>query len=1011
MLSQDSTALKPLKSISVFILILLIAALQLPVTALAVSPDARKITVLELENLERRPLEGVLNTLENNGFDAITVREDVFRRQDSIDAPLVVPMSRNIDAATLATLKAFVDAGGRLVLIPPDSYPNISTNKLFQLIGVSVTGTTFTPEPLSLHWGGKDIPAEPANRLPAGSNILTIVPGSGVRILATWGSDYPAVVSTDKGTVLNWPWGRELTAAVNIEALKSVLPIGQTVQLPNTAPKTTSSQSAAAKRRAEVARLAKLSTVPVDKNAVNKPAKPVTPISPLVNPNPPLVPIPGAPSPIPVATATPNPFNGTSTTSTGLAPQTSPFNASSVTSSTTTQTPRSTSNGSVPKSGKLPAGTEEDEVLRNILGQTPSGQTGTPQPGGQSVASTTGATKRPYSFLDVDPASLAPEFDYGVYSSGMRTLDEYKARTRDALETSRQLGMNFPQQQVEALLNQSDESKRQFEQLYLNGQTQAGLDAYDKARKLSLQAVALTTASPKVEGRAIWLDRGTIIGAGSEPEVKKLMQRLSQAGINIVYFETVNAGFPIYPSKLTRQNPMVNGWDPLKAAIEEGHRLGMEVHAWVWCFAVGNRRHNELIGQGQDYPGPVLTDDGLMSEALRNRGGGLEVDSKQMEYWLSPASPKGRTFLLDLYKEIVSNYNVDGVNLDYIRYPFQSSGRRMGYEQAGRDGFYRSTGLSLDDMDDYKMRLWIAWKTYQVTSFVQQVSETLRAVKPDIKISADVFPMKRESRIVAIQQDWETWIDNGWIDVLNPMSYTSDPDKLQSIFDYVRRSPQKHVVIYPGIALKSLDAGELVVQLEALRQKGSMGATLFAGAQLDAEKAGMLGTGPYKDHTTVPPHRDVVKSLQLILSDYGQKFGRLQSNGSLTAVSPPLVQAIQTSLSQLGSTLTGVTLGVNTGASQVTRLQEAQKQLKALKASSNTWTAQERFIHPYRAQYFEKNMLLLDNLLGYLIDRSNVYLPATAETAVAPSTDASGTPGYTLAPSTSTDPDSAFEAP
>jgi uncharacterized lipoprotein YddW (UPF0748 family) len=662
----------------------------------------------------------------------------------------------------------------------------------------------------------------------------------------------------------------------------------------------------------------------------------------------------------------------------------------------------------VPSEEKRPAepvktAVGEDEVLNNILG-VPQEE----QPAQAAPASPPVERKKPFSFLDPEASSvLAPEFDYGVYSMSMRILEDYKKRILDALEAARELSLNIPLAQVDELLKEADAHKKNFGDLYLNNQTQAGLDEYAQARKRLLQALALTTTSPRVEGRAIWLDRGTIIKAGSPIGMKMLMQRLHQAGINVVYFEALNAGFPMYQSSLLRPNPMVEGWDPLQAAVEEGHRLGMEVHAWVWVFAVGNRRHNDLIGKPDAYAGPILEDLGLMSEALRGRDGSLNTDSRQKEFWLSPASPKGREFLLSVYREILTRYPVDGLHLDYIRYPFQASGTRMGFEAVSKERFTQSTGMSLDNPDDYTLRMWIAWKTHQVSSFVQQVSEMARSVRPELKISAAVFPMKREARIVAIQQDWETWVDNGWIDVLNPMSYTSDPKKLQAIYEQVCRSPQKHVLVYPGISLKYLDGGSLVSHLEALRKKGSMGSTLFAGAYLDGEKIDILGRGPFKESNSLPPHRNVVQSIKLLMADYEQKMVHLQANGSLD---PQRASDLRSMLLQLSAALDALQGGVDAN-----KLQQIQQAFQVLQASTQSWAAEQKAAYPSCAAYFDALSSQISSLVGYLVDQSTPPTTAEAFSAFKKPAQASVQPkpvsAATIAPSKPLDTTEPMEPP
>lgn len=601
------------------------------------------------------------------------------------------------------------------------------------------------------------------------------------------------------------------------------------------------------------------------------------------------------------------------------------------------------------------------------------------------------AVQKHFSFLDADAASvLAPEFDYGVYSLSLRILDDYRRRVNNAREEARQLALEIPAeitQKVDTMLMEAQTHKKRFENLYLGNQTQEGLNEFGQSKRLLLKALALYSQSPKVEGRAIWLDRSTIIDAGNPEGVKKLMQKLHRAGINIVYFETLNAGFPIYPSKLLKNNPLVKNWDPLASAVQEGHRLGMEVHAWVWVFAVGNRRHNPLVGMPDTYPGPILSDAGLMSEALRNRDGGLSVDTRQNEFWLSPASPKARDFLLSVYKEIVSNYDVDGIHLDYIRYPFQTGGTRMGFDPVSRERFTQSTGRSLDTLDDYTSRLWVAWKTYQVSSFVQAVSENLRRIKPDLKISAAVFPMRRDARIVAIQQDWETWINNGWIDMLSPMSYSTDPERVQSLFEFVQTSPQKRPLIYPGVALNRIDGAQLVFQLEGLREKGSLGSTLFAGAHLDADKLEALANGPFKHHATLPPHRDTLRSLQALMTEYQQTFDRLASLPKANQLSIETQQAapIREALKTFTETLTAIGPVKTVSEIPPFKLQAAQQQFKILQDTTHSWLQGDQANHALRAQYFENKLTLLSELLGYLADKNaSVLTGASGSAAFSP---------------------------
>lgn len=598
---------------------------------------------------------------------------------------------------------------------------------------------------------------------------------------------------------------------------------------------------------------------------------------------------------------------------------------------------------------------------------------------GEDIVDESEASK--FSFLDQEPATATYipgyGFDYRSYPEKMAYLSKRILRMRDALESSLNLDIAINKSEVASLVKSAEVEKTKFEYYSLSNDLYKAGRAYGNAVEKLNRASLRTSISPTVEGRAIWLDRGSIVDAETPARLKKAIRRIHDAGINVVYFETVNAGFPIYPSKIARQNPLTEDWDPLQVAIEEGHRLGMEIHAWVWVFAVGNRRHNPIIGKSLDWPGPILDDAGMMSEAMRSSTGGLLPGGSQHEFWLSPASPKARKFLLDLYSEIVSNYDVDGLQLDYIRYPFQKPSVQMGYEPISRQRYYSAFGGKIEDPDamgEFRQRSWIAWKTYLVNSFVKETAETLKKIKPDLKLSAAVFPMARSSRIVAIHQDWETWIENGWIDTLSPMSYTTSPSKLMRTFNYVNRATKKHTMVYPGIAIHKIDAPDLLTQLDSVRSQGAMGSTLFAMAHLDENKARVLEDGPYKEKNVVSPHQQPVKAMHSLLNDYRTKFNKLHEGDTPLNIPAELNTQMTATLNsihqQLGSYHPAVVVGQPPPLPSKAFVTGIENDLKQLRAQNKQWIDLEYKKHPYRLDYFSQLLIRMERVLSYIKDRS-----------------------------------------
>ncbi|MGB3296066.1 MAG: family 10 glycosylhydrolase [Phormidesmis sp.] len=364
----------------------------------------------------------------------------------------------------------------------------------------------------------------------------------------------------------------------------------------------------------------------------------------------------------------------------------------------------------------------------------------------------------------------------------------------------------------------------------------------------SVQIAGSTNAQPEV--RAIWLDRGTIVSAGSPEGLAKVFERFKAAGINTVFVETVNAGYPIYPSSVApEQNPLIRNWDPLQAAVDLGKTYEMEIHAWVWLFAVGNQPHNSLVGKSASYPGPIISH--RPDWAGYDNHGNLLIPG-QTKFFLDPANPEVRQYLFDLLSEIAYRYDVDGIQFDYVRYPFQdlSANRLFGYGLAGRERFRNLTGVDPillsphsggDPRLAYLWNQWTAFRTQQISSFVTEAAYRLRRQRPNLHLSAAVFADDTLKRQQTIQQDWEAWADQGLVDWIVLMSYATTTRRFEELVrPWVMESSYRYTRVIPGIRLLNLPTAVASDQLRLLRDFSSSGYALFAAANLDSGVQAML---------------------------------------------------------------------------------------------------------------------------------------------------------------------------
>lgn len=291
--------------------------------------------------------------------------------------------------------------------------------------------------------------------------------------------------------------------------------------------------------------------------------------------------------------------------------------------------------------------------------------------------------------------------------------------------------------------------------------------------KFIRQSENLITEYPAVEERAVWLRPSN---SDTRDKVNDTVKAIYDAGYNAICIELIynsTAIFPVDSEKyLFSQDPGLKGFDVLKAYIEECHNYGIEVHGWMPCYRVS---HGSTT-----YPKLAVST--LKPEWLvKAKSGTVEVgDTKG--YFLNPALPEVKEFLLDFYRYILENYSLDGFQLDYIRYPY-AAGEEFGYDDYTRQLFREKQGADPMDLTT-SSPLWEEWCKFRasyVTDFVKEFSEMAREIRPDIFISADVAPDFRDV-YKKYMQEAEIWLTEGYIDMAFPMAYGTNVIPLYSSF-------------------------------------------------------------------------------------------------------------------------------------------------------------------------------------------------------------------------------------
>lgn len=470
-------------------------------------------------------------------------------------------------------------------------------------------------------------------------------------------------------------------------------------------------------------------------------------------------------------------------------------------------------------------------------------------------------------------------------------------------------------------------------------------------------------AQPEI--RAMWLDRGTIVRARNEQGLAEIFDRMAQAGINTVFFETVNASYPIYPSQIApQQNPLTRGWDPLAAAVKLAHERGMELHAWVWTFAAGNTRHNQVINIDPNYLGPLLATYPDWA-GYDNRGQIIPVG--QTKPFLDPANPQVRQYLLSLYEEIVTRYNVDGLQLDYIRYPFQdpNQGRTYGYGKAARAQFQQLWGVDPINISPSQQDLWQKWtefRTGQIDSFVASLSQQLRQKRPNLILSVAVFPLPELERIQKIQQHWEIWARRGDVDLIVPMTYAHDTPRFDRLAQpWIASRQLGSSLLVPGIRLTELPTVGAFDQIQLIRDLPVSGYALFATDSFsnDLYKVFNRTQGSTQAQKQPIPLRMPFQTAAARYTALQQEWKFVSQNNQLRVPTAMLsdfntqAELLQTALNLLAK------------EPSATKLQGAKASLLRFQSLFRTWMRLQATENPYQVKVWENRLSVIERLLRY----------------------------------------------
>jgi len=332
-------------------------------------------------------------------------------------------------------------------------------------------------------------------------------------------------------------------------------------------------------------------------------------------------------------------------------------------------------------------------------------------------------------------------------------------------------------------------------------------------RNAAAAAALVAQPSQPNEIRSAWEPRSS----GRSPQGwDMLMRTLAQSGINTLFVHWQSAGTAFYrtggkrveaPIVLRRTN------DSFAAAAAAAKRSGIAHHAWVTCWT--------LEGCAESQRTQLEKEDRLMRDA-----------SGKALPWLCPSIAANRTLIIEGLRDLAKR-GVQGIHLDYVRYP-DTQGC---YASATRKAFESQRGAAVAHWpadvlpEGPQAAEFQKFKSATMTAFVREAHDALRAINPEIQLSAAVFPSPEAA--ARQSQDWPAWVKEGYVAFVCPMIYTENDSNFSASLEACCAAvPTPANTIVAGIGTgadeSQLDAFGTACQILKSRSRHTAGFAFFA---------------------------------------------------------------------------------------------------------------------------------------------------------------------------------------
>jgi len=344
--------------------------------------------------------------------------------------------------------------------------------------------------------------------------------------------------------------------------------------------------------------------------------------------------------------------------------------------------------------------------------------------------------------------------------------------------------------------------------------------------------------------RGLWVVRHSIV---SQESIDNLIEFARKLKITDLFVQVRGRGDAYYLSKyepLARELQNMN-FDPLKYLLLKANLFAIRVHAWLNVFYVWSRdslptEKNHIVNREKGWIARSLR----QKDLLRDYPNSIKKEGIEGLY-LSPLHPEVQKYFLKIIKDIINNYNVDGIHLDYIRFPGSDFDLNPEVIKGFRHRYAINPLQFLENPENFAKKFsmegyesfFFHWRKYLMdglSDYIAQISKLIKTKNNNLILSAAVKPDMAIARW-EYYQDWNRWVNENWIDYAIPMNYSPDSSIFVTRLEtYHRKLPTNRYVV--GIALYNQSEEQTIRKISQVLALNDKGFVLFSYRQLCQKK-------------------------------------------------------------------------------------------------------------------------------------------------------------------------------